>query len=92
MIDISQVMDLNSILVHYPTGESNPSGFTLVSGYGIFKQENEAKKKICAKFLKYITSEAEQEVLEEYGVFPVYMELLAKSSSDPLMKTHERDP
>jgi multiple sugar transport system substrate-binding protein len=73
-------------LVHYPTGESNPSGFTLVSGYGIFKQENEAKKKMCAKFLKYITSEAEQEVLEEYGVFPVYMELLAKSSSDPLMK------
>ena len=41
---------------------------------------------MCAKFLKYITSEAEQEVLEEYGVFPVYMELLAKSSSDPLMK------
>ncbi|MDD4568544.1 MAG: sugar ABC transporter substrate-binding protein [Tepidanaerobacteraceae bacterium] len=73
-------------LVNYPKGESNPSGFVLVSGYAIFKQENEAKKAICADFLKFITSEDEQGELDKYSVFPVYTELVEKTINDPLMK------
>jgi multiple sugar transport system substrate-binding protein len=55
----------------YPEGKVRPVNFTLVSGYAVFKQQDEGKKEICAEFLKFITSEKEQEALADYGVFPV---------------------
>jgi multiple sugar transport system substrate-binding protein len=70
----------------YPKGESNPSVFALISGYAIFKQQNEKKKALCAEFIKSITSEKEQEALAEYGVFPVYTQVLGKAINDPLTK------
>jgi len=73
-------------IAHYPRGKGNGTPIALVSGYGIFKQQDEKKKDLCAKFLKYITSEGEQEVLANYGVFPVYKNALENSIEDPLMK------
>ena len=73
-------------LMHYPKGQNTPSAFALVSGYAIFKQQNDKKKALCAEFLKSITSENEQEWLAEYGVFPVYTEALKKAENDPLIK------
>jgi multiple sugar transport system substrate-binding protein len=73
-------------LAHYPKGESVPSPFALVSGYAIFKQQDEKKKALCAEFLKYITSENEQGALAEYGVFPVYSEIFEKTVNNPLTK------
>ena len=72
-------------IAHYPKGESIPSVFALVSGYAIFKQEDQQKKDICAEFLKYITSESEQVELESYGVFSVYTEIMEKSINNPMM-------
>jgi multiple sugar transport system substrate-binding protein len=57
----------------FPEGKAKPVNRTLVSGYAIFKQQDEGKRKICAKFLKYITSEEEQGALADYGVIPVYV-------------------
>ena len=73
-------------LVHYPKGRSMASPFVLVSGYGIFKQQDSEKKELCAKFLKNITSEKEQKALAEYGVFPVYLEEPGKIIKDPMIK------
>ena len=73
-------------IAHYPKGEGEGTPFALVSGYGIFKQEDEKKKDLCAKFLKYITSEEEQKELANYGVFPADKRALEESIENPLMK------
>ncbi|MDI3533835.1 MAG: multiple sugar transport system substrate-binding protein [Thermosediminibacterales bacterium] len=39
--------------------------------YGIFKEDEEAKKRVCISFLKFITAPEEQRKLKDYGVFPV---------------------
>jgi len=73
-------------IMHYPKGKAEPFAFAQVSGYAIFKQQDERKKDMCAEFIKFITSEEEQASLENYGVFPVYTEALKKSTEDPMMK------
>ncbi|NLZ53963.1 MAG: sugar ABC transporter substrate-binding protein [Thermoanaerobacteraceae bacterium] len=72
-------------IAQFPKGEGEGTPFALVSGYAIFKQQDEKKRAICAEFLKYITSEDEQEALDNYGVFPVYTQALEKSTENPLM-------
>ncbi|QIB26891.1 ABC transporter substrate-binding protein [Caloranaerobacter azorensis] len=60
-------------VANYPIGDMRlpVSLNNSVSAYGIFKQEDEAKLKMCVKFLKYITQEKYQRELEDLGVFPV---------------------
>ncbi|MGI5857745.1 MAG: sugar ABC transporter substrate-binding protein [Tepidanaerobacteraceae bacterium] len=72
-------------LMPYPKGEGIPSAIALVSGYAIFKQKDEKKKALCAEFLKYITSENEQQALAEYGVFSVYTQVLEEIQDNPLI-------
>ncbi|MCR4431556.1 MAG: sugar ABC transporter substrate-binding protein [Tepidanaerobacteraceae bacterium] len=71
-------------IAQYPSGRKQPRGFAVVSAYGIMKQKNEAKKKLCAEFLSQITSEKQQQLLERYGVFPAIIN--ARHEEDPLMK------
>jgi len=73
-------------ILHYPRGSKDATSFVQVAAYGIFKQQDPKKKDICAKFLKYITSEDEQAALADYGVFPVYTQILEKAIGDPMMK------
>lgn len=73
-------------IAYYPDGKTSSKSISIVSAYGIFKQKDEAKKEVCKKFLKYITSQEEQENLSKYMVFPVYMETFKKSLKDPNMK------
>ncbi|HHY13495.1 MAG TPA: sugar ABC transporter substrate-binding protein [Thermoanaerobacterales bacterium] len=56
----------------YPIGDLGTQSIVCsgVGGYMILKQDNDVKKKLCADFLKKITSAEEQMELEHYGVFP----------------------
>lgn len=72
-------------IAHYPKGDSFPTGISLVSGYGIFRQEDQQKKAMCIEFLKYITSEKEQEALIDYGVFPAMTKVSNRVIKDPHM-------
>jgi len=73
-------------ILHYPKGKKEAFAFAQVAGYAIFKQRDEKKKAICAKFIKHITSEDEQAELANYGVFPVYTQALERSIQNPIMK------
>jgi multiple sugar transport system substrate-binding protein len=58
---------------NYPIGKrQNPiSAAKVTSAYGIFKQEDEEKLKMCVKFLKFLSRDEYQRALNEVGVFPV---------------------
>ncbi|MDN5312410.1 MAG: multiple sugar transport system substrate-binding protein [Thermoanaerobacteraceae bacterium] len=77
-------------IAQYPAGQKQPRAFAIVSAYGIFKQEDGAKKELCAEFLSYITSEKEQQALEQYGVFPAIKAVRQKIIEDPFMKKMEK--
>lgn len=70
----------------YPKGSATSKNFATVCAYGIFKQEDPKKKALCAEFLKFITSEKEQNELKEYGVFPALLKSQQKLADDPNMK------
>ncbi|QXM06477.1 ABC transporter substrate-binding protein [Crassaminicella indica] len=57
----------------YPVGDRGESIAICknTSAYGIFKQEDKKKLKMCVKFLKFITDEKFQKELDTLGVFPV---------------------
>ncbi|WP_176461887.1 ABC transporter substrate-binding protein [Anaeromicrobium sediminis] len=60
-------------VANYPTGnrEKTISAAKVTSAYGIFKQEDEEKLKMCVKFLKFLSKDEYQRSLNEVGVFPV---------------------
>lgn len=66
-------------ILNYPKGQKEAKPFAQVCAYAIFKQKDPAKKAVCAEFLKYITSEQEQESLSYYGVFPTFLSLQEKA-------------
>ncbi|MFO7152922.1 MAG: sugar ABC transporter substrate-binding protein [Bacillota bacterium] len=76
----------NFEIAHYPYGNGKGRPIATVAGYSIFKQEDPRKKALCAEFLKFITSEEEQEKLTEYGVFPALKHLQEKVAEDAFMK------
>lgn len=80
------LLDFDFDIAMYPDGDSEAISTALVSAYGILKQEDEEKKKICEKFLQFITSEEEQEVLSSYGVFPVYNKILDNISDAKIFR------
>jgi multiple sugar transport system substrate-binding protein len=58
---------------HYPTGSAEMPitiGSSICS-FGVFKQNDENKKKMCVEFVKFITAAENQEELKNYGYFPV---------------------
>lgn len=73
-------------IAFYPDGKASAKSISTVAAYGIFKQKDEAKREVCKEFLKYITSEKEQENLSEYMVFPVYKEYFQRALKDPYME------
>lgn len=72
----------NFELLPYPGGESQAHSFAVTSGYAILKQNDERKKKLCGEFLKFITSEKEQENLLKYGVLPAIKSVQEKAVSE----------
>ncbi|ADL07611.1 ABC transporter substrate-binding protein [Thermosediminibacter oceani] len=73
-------------IARYPSGSSKAKSIAFASGYAIFKQQDPGKRAMCAEFLKFITSEREQEELMKYGVFPAIKDLQEKASEDRHMK------
>ena len=64
---------INFTVANFPSGKSDiplSMGLTTCS-YAVFKQRNEEKRKICADFVRFITSAESQYELEEFGYFPV---------------------
>ncbi|KXG78589.1 putative ABC transporter-binding protein [Fervidicola ferrireducens] len=76
----------NFEIAHYPSGSGKAKPIATVAGYSIFKQEDPKKKALCAEFLKFITSEKEQEALSGYGVFPAIKDLQDKMTKDTFMR------
>lgn len=64
---------LEFIAANYPTGSSEMPitiGATTCS-FGVFKQKDENKRRMCVEFIKFLTSAESQEQLKDYGYFPV---------------------
>lgn len=62
----------NFMVAEYPVGDSGKS-VTIggIGGWIMFKQESDAKKKVVAEFVKYISSTEEQFTMaQNYGTFP----------------------
>lgn len=57
----------------FPTGKSDVplSISSTTCSYAVFKQKNESKRKVCADFIKFITSAETQSDLANFGYFPV---------------------
>ncbi|KXG74644.1 ABC transporter substrate-binding protein [Thermotalea metallivorans] len=79
-------------VANYPIGKKGiPVSFgNQVSAYGIFKQEDKEKLKMCVKFLKFITDGQFQKDLGRLGVFPVKKSAGDIYRHDPLMATVEK--
>jgi multiple sugar transport system substrate-binding protein len=56
--------------VNYPVGSSTVSNATVCS-FGVFKQEDKNKRRMCVEFIKFITAAEGQEELTKYGYLPV---------------------
>lgn len=79
-------------VVNYPIGESGlpiSSGNT-VSAYGIFKQDDKEKLKMCIKFLKHLADDEGQKELYKQGVFPVKKDTGEIYKNDELMSNIEK--
>ena len=57
----------------FPTGKSDVplSISSTTCSYAVFKQKDESKRKVCADFIKFITSAETQSDLANFGYFPV---------------------
>jgi len=64
---------MNFTVAKFPTGKSEVplSISSTTCSYAVFKQEEESKRKVCADFVKFITSAEFQADLENLGYFPV---------------------
>lgn len=82
----------NFSVVNYPIGKSGVpiSSGNSVSAYGIFKQEDEEKLRMCVKFLKHLTDEKGQKELYKQGVFPVMKSAGEIYKNDELMSNIEK--
>ncbi|MGB7605198.1 MAG: extracellular solute-binding protein [Lutisporaceae bacterium] len=61
-------------VANYPTGkEEVPVSIgESVCSFGVFKQKDENKRKMCIEFVKFLTAAEAQEELKKYGYFPVH--------------------
>jgi len=60
-------------VANYPTGkEEVPVSIgEATCSFGVFKQKDENKRKMCIEFVKFLTTAEAQEELKNYGYFPV---------------------
>ncbi len=60
-------------VANYPTGkEEVPVSIgEATCSFGVFKQKDENKRKMCIEFVKFLTNAEAQEELKNYGYFPV---------------------
>lgn len=74
-------------IAHYPTGKlETPMAINSgVGAYGISKQEDKEKLKMCVKFLKYLSDDEHQKELGRLGVLPVKKTVGNIYENDPLM-------
>lgn len=74
-------------IAHYPVGSlGNP--VTINSGvgaYGVSKEKDRDKLKMCIKFLKYLSNDEHQRELDRLGVLPVKKAVENIYENDPLM-------
>lgn len=79
-------------VVNYPTGErKEPIAICKnTAAYGIFKQKDEKKLKMCVEFLKFISQEKFQKELNRLGTFPVKKSVGEIYKEDPYMSKIEK--
>ncbi len=87
----SEGKGFNFDIVNYPIGNNKipVSLGSNISAYGIFKQDDKEKLKMCVKFLKFITQDKYQKQLEDLGVFPVKRDIEDIYINNPKMKKIE---
>lgn len=64
---------INFTVAKFPTGKSDVplSISSTTCSYAVFRQKEAAKRKVCADFIKFITSAETQNELANFGYFPV---------------------
>ena len=64
---------VNFTVAKYPTGSGDVplSISSTTCSYAVFKQKEEGKRKVCADFIRFITSAEAQAELVNFGYFPV---------------------
>ena len=64
---------INFTVAKFPVGKSDVplSLSSTTCSYAVFKQKDENKRKVCADFIKFITSAEAQDELLNFGYFPV---------------------
>lgn len=64
---------INFTVAKFPTGKADvPLTISATAcSYGVFKQEDENKRKVCVDFIKFLTAPEAQEELVNFGYFPV---------------------
>lgn len=64
---------INFTTAHYPIGDIKSPIYMndMYYSYGVFKQEDLAKRQACMEFIKYITGKEFQNELINFGYFPV---------------------
>ncbi|HYE81500.1 MAG TPA: sugar ABC transporter substrate-binding protein [Clostridia bacterium] len=62
---------INFTVARFPAGKSDVplSISSTTCSYAVFKQKDEAKRKVCADFIKFLTSAETQEELVNFGYF-----------------------
>lgn len=80
------------MVVNYPIGNDKiPTSLnSSVVSYGIFKQEDQGKKEVCIKFLKFLIQDKYQKELEKLGMFPVKKGIEDMYVNDRNMKILEK--
>lgn len=64
---------INFAVAKFPTGKADVplSISSTTCSYGVFKQTDEGKRKVCADFIKFLTAAETQGELVDFGYFPV---------------------
>ncbi|WP_207753439.1 ABC transporter substrate-binding protein [Sporosalibacterium faouarense] len=78
-------------VVNYPIGDKKvPTSLNSnVASYGIFKQEDEGKRQMCVKLLKFLVQDKYQRELESLGMFPTKNNIKNMYSENINMKKFE---
>ena len=81
----------NFDVAYYPIGDKKiPTALSNgVASFGVFKQEDAKKSKMCVKFLKYLTEDSNQKTLEDLGVFTIKRGITDMYINNPKMKRIE---
>lgn len=77
----------NFTVANYPIGDLGApvSVMDNVAAYGVFKQEDKGKLKVCVDFIKFIASDREQIKLPSLGVFPVKKNIEAYTTNKEMI-------